>query len=330
MTPDRAATGAAAWLSAAAWALVACASPRGVLAQEAIQGGGSRVPCAVPLRWRVARVDAGFGISDEEAARAMREAASLWERAAGRNLFEEDPDEGFPVRLVYGERQARAAERAALVARADALASRIEAQRTELAAREGTRRAREGRLAERARGLEARISRHNQVVREWNERGGPPASVEGELARQALALAAERRAIEIAADSLAREAAALADEAARLASEIGEHASLVAALDAAPLASALEAGEYREAVRERGGRREASREIRVYAFTDRSEFVLVLAHELGHALGLGHSGTPGAVMSAEHVASERSRVLARLPEADLRALLAVCPGLGRS
>ena len=41
--------------------------------------GGSAVPCAVPLAWRIARVDESFGLSRAEARAALNQAARLWE-----------------------------------------------------------------------------------------------------------------------------------------------------------------------------------------------------------------------------------------------------------
>src|SRR5689334_18132638 len=68
------------------------------------EGGGSEVPCAAPLAWRVARVDREFGLDVERATEVVRQAADLWQGAAARPLFRHDPTDGFPIRLVYDER----------------------------------------------------------------------------------------------------------------------------------------------------------------------------------------------------------------------------------
>jgi hypothetical protein len=63
--------------------------------------GGSEVPCDVPLRWRIARVDRDFGLGEDEAAAFVQYAADLWQGAATRRLFVRDSIDGFPIRFVY-------------------------------------------------------------------------------------------------------------------------------------------------------------------------------------------------------------------------------------
>ena len=62
--------------------------------------------------------------------------------------------------------------------------------------------------------------------------------------------------------------------------------------------------------------------ITIYQFNDTADLILVLAHELGHALGLGHVEDPKAVM--HYLMGEQDLDALTLMPDDITALRAVC------
>ena len=61
--------------------------------------------------------------------------------------------------------------------------------------------------------------------------------------------------------------------------------------------------------------------LEIYAFADLADLRTVMAHEFGHALGIGHVETPGAVMNAKHLIGT---TIQGLQPADVAALKQVC------
>ncbi len=280
-------------------------------------------PCLEPLRWRVGPVDPGFDISREEVRRTVEAAAAVWESATGRRFFEHDATDGWPVELVYDRRQATADEDRDRRRRLDMLDVEIERrQRTHRRRRREYRRARadhERRMAE----IGEAIRSHNETVERWNARGGAPASVLRRLRERAAEIERRRARADRLADSLEARRRRLESEAERIQQAIAEFDALAREHQRAP-SGRVRSGSFEETVITRGGRRSRTdRKVTIYQFDGRGELLRVLAHELGHALGLAHVAEPGAIMHEEYDREDVDRPL-RLRDGDFTALIDRC------
>jgi len=281
--------------------------------------------CAVPVRWRIGSVDPRFGISADELERAVRTAVDVWESSVTGSLFVQDPEHGLPIQLRYDERQARTAAVLEADQRLRAAWSALEAERERLDAAWDSLERLSYETDALARELAVRLDRHNDAVGEWNAAGGAPDSIAARLGEQGRSLGREQARIsergeaEMARDEALREAEskyadrvwAVRREADRMEKELPP--------------TAVSSGSYvRTLYTDPSGRSSVRSEIVVFRFADRAELVRILAHELGHALGLGHTDQPGSVMYAQQDRLRHATGTLTLHRADRTLLRAHC------
>ncbi|NBC03591.1 MAG: matrixin family metalloprotease [Bacteroidetes bacterium] len=279
--------------------------------------GGPQVktPCSEPITFHVGDIDERFSITKEEVIRLMKDVAQVWSDAADTTIIQYDEEGEIALSLVYAEEQQ-------LIDRERQYRDRMENEEFSITALENeyTRMNEEyeqevQKYDEDSRELQESIDRLNEWVRQKNEQAGFNKEDLKRFERRKAEIDQVKLDLKRTERTLKRKAAELNDKIIFLNSKVEAKNRLV--------------DEYN---RQFTGTRKFtqgayewtnnSRKINIYHFLDKNELRLVIAHEMGHALGITHVSNPESVM--HELMEQQNRRDLELTEEDIRALQSVC------
>ena len=269
--------------------------------------------CQSPLRYRLGDLDNRFDISTLEFRKTIQKASNLWEDAFGRELFVYDPAASFSINLVYDERQHATITSQELTRKMQRTESSNQEVRNRLDYWQEVYQTRSEAYQAALEGFQRRRQAYNDTVEAKNSTGGVTQEEHD-------ALSAERTAIDQIREQLDTERKALEEINETLTSLQSQSESLVATYNrSAHTYNALygvnmpfHKGEY------------DGQSITIFQYHNTDDLLLVLAHELGHALGLDHIDTPEAIM---HALMGSQNIDDLTPtDVDMQALQAACGG----
>ncbi|MBI2030379.1 matrixin family metalloprotease [Candidatus Kaiserbacteria bacterium] len=260
-------------------------------------------PCREPITYRLGIIDPQFGLSTTTALADMEKAARLWDQGpysaeatkgtADKKLLVYDQARGAVViSFTYDTRQETTQKLSAIGASVNQDRAAYDALKAEYASLYADYTTKKAAFAAANDTLKKEAAQYQAEVASWNARGGAPKSVYEQLQAQK----AQLTQMQVDLQRQQKEINAQVDTVNQLVAELnGLAKSLNLDVSAYNTIGALAGEEFEQGLYESSL---GKRTITIFEYENHTKLVRVLAHEMGHALGLDHVEDEGAIMAA--------------------------------
>lgn len=237
-------------------------------------------PCANPIKYRIGNVDSGFNLSRSELSKDLAIAANIWNKALDKKLFEYDPNGFVTVNLIYDYRQ-KGVELRNEIDKNNQVAQSVKDQYESMNSQ-----------------FNLQKKEYQSAVEDFNSRVNTFSRLE---------YTSRRRELESQLESLNK----FSNE---INAYVAKYNILVRDINSKVDVANQTVGEI-----EQGLYTSNTDTIDIFEYESKTKLVRVLAHELGHALGLDHNDNQESIMYKINKGQSQD-----LTEDDLVDLKALC------
>lgn len=263
---------------------------RDVLVNVWVQSLNRYFPCKYPISYSIGSFDTRFGISEEFFLEALKDAEKMWETSINKDLFRYKEDGGLKVNLIFDERQQVTTELKKIENNVENTKSNYDSLKIEYDKLVANYEIEKKQYQLRLSAFESKKDAYDAEVAKVNSRGGGNKETVARLNTEKNYLISEMNSLNSLQYKLnndVKKINSLSETLNTLVKNLNLNVNKFNAIGDS-LGEEFEEGVY---VSDREGRK-----IDIYQFDNRTKLVRLLAHELGHALGLDHNDDSKAIM----------------------------------